>query len=321
MAARLGHARFPQQGAVGGQHVGVADHDLRGGEPPGRLDAAATAIFHHDAPDPLPQPEFDAQFPADPFQCTRQGHDAALERIAAEGVLHVRNDLHRGRRAKRAGAVVGGIAVEQLHRPRIGKGARVRVMQGREGGQPGGIPDRAQPRARQVGSRFVEAARQEQLAGRGPHPGAAGKIGVQFGPRRHAGPGQFGGKGRAVGIAAQARAVGEFVGAQRRERHRLKVVPQVPAQPGEKAAENLRQGEQRRPGVEPESAQLPGGRLAARVCSLVENRHLPAGLRQQGRRRQSADARADNGNAAHGGALCRPVRSCTSAASASMEKL
>ena len=318
---RFGRAGFSQERAVGGQHVGVADHDLRGGEPSGRLDAAAAAMFHHDAPDPLPQPEFDAQFPADPLQRAREGHDAALERIAAEGVFHMRNDPHRGRRAERAGAVVGGIAVEQLHRPRIGEGARVRVVQGREGGQPGGIPDRAQPLARQVGSRFVEAARQEQLAGRGPHPGAAGKIGVQFGPRRHAGPGQFGGKGRAVGIAAQARAVGEFVGAQRRERHRLKVVPQVPAQPGEKAAEDLRQGEQQRPGVEPETAQLPGGRLAARMRGLVENRHLPPRLGQQGRRRQSADARADDRRAVHGGRLRRPVRSCTSAASASMEKL
>ena len=152
---------------------------------------------------------------------------------------------------------------------------------------------------------FVEAALHEDMVGDVPYPAAVAQIGIQFLPFGDAGFFERCGEPFRIRRTFHIGAVGEPVPGDGIQRPDLQVVLPPPARRREEIVQNVWQGEQRRAGVEAPGGgpgfqyQLSG--LAADPVQTIEDADLPSRGGQPDRRRQSAQAGADDSrSSAHG---------------------
>lgn len=298
-------ARVGQQVPVDGERVGVGDHHVGGH---GRVDPGQAYPVHPatggvDPGDRLPGAHRDAQVQAAGEQRVGQGAQPAAQVPATEGQLGVGDGDQRGRGAARVRAGVGGVAVQQHPQPGFGQVAAAQPAQGAAGADRGQVAQ--PPGQRGQVARRVDGPPQDVPVRRRPDPGGPPPqpLPVGGGPVAEGGP-DPGGELVRVGARVEGRsATGEDVPHDRIQRDQVEVLVELRAGRLEQLVEDLRQGEQARPGVEVEAARRGvvdvAAELAADGVGPFEDGHLVPADRQPGGGGQPAHAGADDHDPRH----------------------
>src|SRR3954454_11549773 len=100
-----------------------------------------------------------------------------------------------------------------------------------------------------------------------------------------------------VGAPAQLDTIAEGEAEGRLARREVEVIGQALVRRREEVFQQLRQGEDRRTGVEAEAVEFQRAELATRPRTPLDDRHRTPGVRQPDRRREAAEAGTDHDDA------------------------